>query len=284
MVDREETMNPKTSKKEPKEPGVQSLRRAFSVLEAVCLNPEGLNLAQISKAVGLHNSTTFHLIKTMVSLGVLQQDQRNKTYHVGAHLFALARGATDDVELARISAPILEDLARETGENSHIAVRTSEGVVIIDKREGSAQVRMNERIGAVRPAHATAVGKAILAGLSDEQLNAFLEHHELTEYTTKTITDSERLMLEIAQVRENGIAYDDAEFNEEARCLASPVFDLTGQVVGSIGISGPVWRIGLQNLPKLSDAVRRAANDLSSRLGNPGSPKQRLSDELLAVL
>lgn len=276
-------MAKKTENNNQKEPGVQSIRRAFSILEAVAVAPDGLSLAELSRLVGLHNSTTFHLTKTMTAMGILRQNEQSKTYYVGAHLFALARGAADETELIRLAAPVLEQLARETGENSHLAVRIPEGVVIIDKHEGTSQVRMSERIGSARPAHATAIGKAILAGLSDERLSAFLETNELEAYTENTITDRRRLLQEIAGIRESGLAYDDSEFNEEARCLAAPVFDFTGSVVGSVGISGPVWRIGLQELPKLGEAVKQAAADLSARLGTERK-RDGIPDRILAAI
>ena len=270
--------------KTQKEPGVQSIRRAFGIVEAVCLSPSGINLAHLSKTVGLHTSTTFHLTKTMVAMGILRQDEETKCYHVGARLFGLAAGAADEMELVKLARPMLKRLAVATGENSHISVPTTDGVVIIEKCEGSAQVRMNERIGAIRPVHATAIGKAVLAGRSDQELEEFLQSHDLPSYTVKTITERDRLVAEIQQVRENGIAYDDAEFNEEARCIAAPVFDFTGRVVGSIGISGPVWRVGLQDLPRLGEAVKKSAAELSDALGHARFRADNLPDKILAAL
>ena len=250
-----------------KEPGVQSIRRAFSILDAVSLNPDGLTLAQLSKIVGLHTSTVFHLCKTMVGLGILRQEKSGKSYHIGARLFGLAAGAADEIELVKLAQPVLAELAITTGENSHIAVPSLDGVIIIEKCDGSAQIRMYERIGSFRPLHATAIGKAILSGWAEVELAAFAQDGDLVRYTPKTITDPDRLITEIMQVRENGIAYDDAEYNNEARCLAAPVFDFRGRIIGTIGISGPVWRVGLQDVPHLGEVVKLAANALSEKLG-----------------
>jgi DNA-binding IclR family transcriptional regulator len=277
-------MTDDASGKPQKEPGVQSIRRAFAIVEAVSLSPEGVNLAQLSKAVGLHTSTTFHLTKTMVSMGILRQDESNKSYHVGARFFGLAAGAADEAELVKLAQPMLFDLASTTGENSHIAVPTREGVVIIEKCEGAAQVRMNERIGSVRPLHATAIGKAILSGMSDDEVAAFADAGDLQALTAKTITDRERLIAEVKQIRLNGIAYDDTEFNEEARCMAAPVFDFNGRVIGSIGISGPVWRVGLQDLPRLGEAVKVAATSLSKALGHARSRSTEANDRIAAAV
>lgn len=271
-------MSQETSPKPQKEPGVQSIRRAFAILEAVSLSPEGVTLAELSKIVGLHTSTTFHLTKTMVVMGVLRQAESGKAYHVGARLFGLAAGAADEAELVKLAQPMLAELAAATGENSHIAVPTPDGVVIIEKCDGAAQVRMNERIGSVRPLHATAIGKAVLSGRSDAELEAFARHGELAALTAKTITDADRLVAEIRQVRDNAIAYDDAEFNDEARCMAAPVFNFNGRVIGAIGISGPVWRVGLQDLPRLGEAVKLAARALSDSLGHAPSHGLRAAD------
>src|SRR5262249_7550787 len=91
--------------------GVQSLGRAFSILEEVARHREGIGLAELSKLVGLHNSTTFHLAKTLVSLGYIRQERDSKRYRVGRPLFALAASALDEIEMVNPATPILEDLS-----------------------------------------------------------------------------------------------------------------------------------------------------------------------------
>jgi IclR family transcriptional regulator, KDG regulon repressor len=277
-------MAKETTDKPQKEPGVQSIRRAFAILEAVALSPEGLTLAQLSKSVDLHTSTAFHLAKTMVAMGIIRQDENGKGYHIGARLFGLAAGATDEMELVQLAHPVLQKLAMETGENSHIAVPTPDGVVIIEKCDGSAQVRMNERVGAIRPLHATAIGKAVLCGLDDEALARYAEKADLKAITAKTITEADRLVQEIQQARRDGIAWDDTEFNEEARCMAAPVRDFSGRIIGSLGISGPVWRVGLQDLPRLGEAVKLAAEDLSAALGHSHILRSSDLDKIAAAV
>ena len=92
--------------------GVQSLARAFSILEEVARSREGINLAELSRKVGLHNSTTFHLVKTMVSLGYIRQIKDDKRYRIGRPLFALAANALDEIEMVSLATPVLEDLSR----------------------------------------------------------------------------------------------------------------------------------------------------------------------------
>ena len=228
--------------------GVQSIGRAFSILEEVARNRDGIGLADLSKKVGLHNSTTFHLVKTMVSLGYIRQLKDSKRYRIGRPLFALAASALDEMEMVSMATPVLDDLSRATGESSHFATRMSDAVVVMARTPGPGAFQLTDRVGVVRPAYCTALGKIILAALRPDQLDRYLERVELKAMTAKTITNAQRLRRELQDVRRTGIAIDDGEFDTEMRCAAMPVHDFSGQVVGAIGISGPVWRLSIQTL------------------------------------
>jgi len=256
--------------------GVQSIARAFSIAEEIARNRDGINLAELSKRVGLHNSTTFHLVKTMVQLGYVSQLADSRKYRIGRRMFTLAAGALDEIELVNVATPVLEKLTAGTGEYSHFAIRSGEQIVVVAKTAGTGIFQMVDRTGAVRPAHATALGKVLLAALSPVQLERYLETCELRPFTAKTIVEREALLREIAEVRRKGLAFDDGEFDAEARCVAVPVHDFTGRVAGAIGISGPMWRLSLQALQEKAKYVREAAVDLSSELGfKPAPEKER---------
>jgi len=248
--------------------GVQSIERAFAILEEVARHRDGIRLGELSRRLGLHTSTAFHLVKTMVLLGYLRQMPDDKTYRIGSPLFTLAAGALDDVEMASLAMPVLESLSAATGESSHFAIRSGDDIVVLARTVGSGAFQLADRVGAVRPAHCTALGKILLAALSDEQLAAYLKRRPPVALTPKTITDTDMILREIAGVRKNGIAYDDSEFNIEARCVAMPVYDLTGTVRGAIGISGAVWRLSLQALEEKARHVRMAAEQISREFGS----------------
>lgn len=253
--------------------GVQSLGRAFSILEEVARHREGIGLAELSKLVGLHNSTTFHLAKTMVSLGYMRQERDSKRYRVGRPLFALAASALDEIEMVNLATPVLEDLSRETGESGHFAVRMGDSVVVIARTSGPGAFQLTDRVGVVRPAHCTALGKIILASLRPDQLKRFLERVELKPSTPKSITEPSVLLREIAEIRRSAIAIDDGEFNAEVRCIAVPVYNFTGDVIGALGISGPIWRMSDQVLKSRAKLVQAAAQRLSAEFGASNAAK-----------
>ena len=258
--------------------GVQSIGRGFAILEEIARNRDGIGLAELSKRVGLHNSTTFHLVKTMVSLGYVRQLKDSKRYRVGRPLFALAASALDEIEMMSLATPVLEDLSRETGESAHFSVRMGDAVVVLARTGGQGAFQLTDRVGVVRPAHCTALGKIMLASLSNEKFEHYLLRAELKPLTAKSINSAERLRREIAEVRRSGMAFDDGEFDSELRCVALPVRDFSGQVTGAIGISGPVWRLSIEGLQKRARTVRAAADRLSAEFGYTGDAPVRAAE------
>ena len=245
---------------------VQSLERAFSILEAIAGSDQPLSLAELSRATGLHTSTAFHLIKTLILLGYVRQED-TKRYRIGPRLFMQAAGASNEIGLVNLATPHLKRLADETGETAHLAVRADNGIAVIAKVEARSTVRTSERLGIVRPAHCTAIGKVLLADLPDDELEHYLRTETFKAFTAKTITDRASVREEIRRVAASGIAYDDAEFSEELRCVAAPVRNYMRQTVASLGISGPVWRVTLHEMRRFGTRVAAVAADLSRDLG-----------------
>jgi DNA-binding IclR family transcriptional regulator len=276
------TVSTSKSPGEHRSGGIQSIRRACELLETVARSPDGIGLADLSRTLGLHTSTTFHIAKTLLTLGYLRQIEQSRFYKIGRPLFALASAALDEVELISAARPVLAELANATGETSYFGVMSGDKLVVLAKHDGSGAIRINDRIGNVRPLHCTALGKVMLASFELEQFEAFLQNSDLPIFTSRTIKTVEQLRQEIAEVRRCGIAFDDGEVNEELRCAAVPVVNFTSQVIGSLGISGPGWRLSIQALHKNAITLQQAAERLSSELGGrrqtlPNSSLQNVS-------
>jgi DNA-binding IclR family transcriptional regulator len=256
-----------TGDEERQRGGVQSIARAFAILEEVARDREGVALADLSKRVGLHNSTAFHLVKTMVSLGYIRQLKDSKRYRIGRPFFALAAAALDEMEMVSMATPVLEQLSLETGESSHFAVSMNDAVVVLARTDGPSAFQLTGRVGIRRPAYCTALGKIILAALRTDQLQRYLDRNELKPMTDRTITDPKLFLREIEEVRRADIAFDDGEFDSEVRCAAMAVRDFTGRTAGAIGISGPIWRLTIQSLQNRTRTLKEAAGRLSAAFG-----------------
>ncbi len=194
----------------------------------------------------------------------------SKRYRISRPLFALAASALDEIEMMSLATPVLDDLARATGESTHFSVPMGDAVVVLARTSGPGAFQLTDRVGVVRPAHCTALGKIMLAALAPEQFAGYLQRAELKTSTPKSIVSAGQLEREIAEVRRSGLAIDDGEFDPAVRCVAVPVRDFSGRVMGAIGISGPVWRLSIDALHKRARLVRVAADRLSSDFGYAG--------------
>ena len=249
-------------------PIIQSLQRGLGILEIIAKKQTGVTPAEISREIGLHASTTFHLLRTLTALGYVSQDPGTKQYYVGSKIFHLASSVSNEVQLLKMANPLLADMAQQTGETSHLAVFERGEVIVVGKIDGESPVGVTERVGYPRPAHCTAIGKVLLASLSDAEFQAFFSSADLRPSTPRTITSRLALEQELARVRTQGYAIDDEEFAQGLRCLAAPVRNFTGTVVAAIGISGPVWRVTLDRVARLTEFVRAASARLSHALGH----------------
>ena len=221
-----------------------------------------------AKRVGLHNSTTFHLVKTMASLGYIRQIKDSKRYRIGRPLFALAASALDEIEMVSMATPVLDDLSHATGESSHFATRMSDAVVVMARTPGPGAFQLTERVGVVRPAYCTALGKVILAALRPDQLDRYLDRVELKAADTKHDHRCAGACCRKLRKSEPPVLRSTtANFDSELRCAAMPIFDFSGQVVGAIGISGPVWRLSIQALQSRARDLETAAKRLSEAFG-----------------
>jgi DNA-binding IclR family transcriptional regulator len=255
------------AEKKTRDGGIQSLERASAILDAVARRPEGINLAAICTEVGLHTSTAFHLIKTLVKLGFLSQSADNKQYRIGRHLFMLAAGALDENALVTAATPALERLSAVTGQAAHLAVLADNQVVVLARTAATGMLQLVVRNGATRPPHATAIGKTLLAGLPPTEFDRLLETLPMQALTPHTITDREVLRSQVVEARKLGIAFDDRELDMDVRCMAVPVRDFSGRCAGAMGISVPAWRLSQEELQAKAGQLREIADALSAELG-----------------
>lgn len=248
--------------------GIQSLERAAAILDIVAASrAEGVALADLSERTGLHTSTAFHLLKTLEGLGYVERVADSKRYRIGGRIFVLAAGALDEATLLSLGTPVLERLSHDTGEAAHLAVRSGADIVLVARTAATGMLQMSERAGVVRPAHATAIGKLLLAQLPLEQLELLLDRIDLRPFTERTLTDRAALVAELSEVRETGVAHDRRELDDDVVCVAVPVLDFAGRCVAAMGVSGPVWRMEEEALAPKLDRLRTAAAELSGKLG-----------------
>ncbi|WP_035831347.1 IclR family transcriptional regulator, partial [Kaistia adipata] len=249
--------------------GIQSLERAAMILSVVAQRAEtGIGLTEVAAQTGLHTSTAFHLIKSMETLGFVARVGDGKAYCIGPRIFALAAGAPLIQTLIRFGQPVLDALSAETGEASHLAVRSGRDILLVARAEARGMLQMADVIGQPRPPHATAIGKLLLAHCDPAQRD--LEGLRFEPFTDATLRSAPALGADLERVLARGYAEDRGELDENVRCIAVPVRNFSGAVIAAIGLSGPIWKMTDAVVAAHLETLRGHASQLSALMGHAG--------------
>jgi len=249
---------------------VGALMHGLAVLDLFSAEEPVLSVGDIGRRLGVHKSSASRLAATLSAAGYLEPAGPGPgRYRLGAKLLRLAALVAAGDALTRVGVPILEGLVRRTGETGHVATLEGTEVVTIAVVDGWRSVRMHSAVGKRSPAHATAIGKALLAALPDAELARRYGAARLERRTPRTLRTVDGLLSHLRAVRAEGWAFDAEELEPGLRCVAAPVFDHTGAVVAAAGLSGPAGRIIPPAAAALARDVRATAADISAALGAP---------------
>ena len=257
---------------------IQALERAASILGAFTADEPELRLSDLAERLGLHKATTHRFLVNLEHLGFVERAPRSGKYRLGWRLFELGGLVSQRLDLWDEALPFLEGLVRDTGETGHLAVLEAGQVVYIERVETRRALRLPAAARRGHPAHATNLGKVLLAHASPDIVDGILLSGELPAFTHNTITSVDQLRIELASIKERGYSVDNEEYDEGLRCIGAPVRDSSGRVVAAIGIGGPVTRITPARIEDLARVVIAAAHGLSLRLGAGHAPAWASSD------
>lgn len=233
---------------------ITSVRRALRLLEAVAASDGEAPAKQLARAVGLPIGTTYHLLRTLTFEGYLQR-LADGTYVLGDEVARLL----DSGELLAVRQrirPALAALRDEARAPAYFALYEDGEVVVRDIQDSPQYPRIDMWVGFRDAAHATALGKCVLAFLDDAEARDYLDRHPLHELTVRTITSRSTFLQVLEETRSSGLAVEDAEYLPRNACLAAPV--LARGVTGAVGISFPRRR--LADLPTLAPTVKAIAH------------------------
>jgi DNA-binding IclR family transcriptional regulator len=223
--------------------------------------------AEAAKATGLSRSATYRIADRLRGWGFLEANPATEALRLGSEAVRLGMAALASLEVTRLAPPYLRRLADQTKETVNLAVVDGDEVVYIHKEEGTLAVKMSARLGSRRPLHCTALGKAYLAALAPEELEARLAGLELARHTAATITDPAALAAELERVRRRGWAVDDEEVEEGVYCLGAAVRDHRRLAVAAISVAGPAYRLRAR-ADQVGTLVAGTAAAISRRLGH----------------
>ena len=247
--------------------GVQSVERTLDILESLVDFASEVGLVEISQVVTLPLATVHRLLGTLIRRGYVKQNRQNRKYSLGFRALQMGNDMRQRFALRLEARPFLHRLMERTGESANLAVLDDGEVVYIDQAQSSKILRMFTQLGNRVPAHSTGSGKVMLAFGTAEATDGVVRRYGMPPRTPHTIVDPLRFRDELARIRAQGFALDDEEHEEGVRCLAVPVRDGSGQVVASLSVSGPVTRLGDQQIHDFTAEILECGAQLSARMG-----------------
>ena len=245
---------------------IQAIERAVAILNAFSAEDPELGVTELAGRLGLHKSTVHRFMVNLEAAGLVERT-RSARYRLGLRIFELGGLVMQRMNLWDEALPFLEGLVRDTGETGHLAVLDGGEAIYIERVEARRALRIPSAVGRGYPAHATNLGKVLLADLAPERLRQLLGDRPLGAFTPHTITDPAELEAELERIRAQGFAVDNEEYDEGLRCIGAPIYDHSGHAVAALGIGGPVTRITPERVDVLAELVMTAARGLSRRLG-----------------
>lgn len=252
---------------------VAALDRGLKLLSILARDRRS-TLTEIAMRAGMPPSTAHRLLMTLQSHRFADFDENSQDWMIGVEAYRIGAGFLNRINIVEAAQPIMHDLVNETGETANLAVADDGDVIFVSQVETPNPIRAFFRPGTRSQMHASGAGKALLAQMSQHNLEALLQKKGLPEFTETTFTKPDLLFSELKQIRKQGWAFDDEERHEGMRCVAAPVFGAHGNALAAISVSGPSARFTEPRIADFSAAVRRAATRLTQEVGGDADTHQ----------
>ncbi len=246
----------------PEKSAIQVIDRMSSLLDAVSRYPEPISLKVLAAETGLHSSTAFRILDSMLANGFVERDPTGK-YQLGRKLLRLGSRVRAQSDVRQIAQPVMARLRDKLGESINLTIREGDEVVYIEKATPNRMMHVQQLVGSRAPLHVTAVGKLMLALSGEEECRAYAARTNLPAYTRNTINDLSKLLNEADKIRDQGYALDDEEAEIGVGCIGTLIFDGSDNIVAGLSVSAPIDRRKLEWV----DDIMQGAREISEQLG-----------------
>ncbi|MDF0597732.1 SMP-30/gluconolactonase/LRE family protein [Psychromarinibacter halotolerans] len=249
------------------QPGMQALQRGLHILELVASRDGPVRFTTLLEASALPKGTLHRILQTLIDERYLSLDDRSQSYALGSKPFQLAHRVWDQFDLRGAAEPELERLADLTGEAVRLGIVDGDKVLYIDQRDTPRQVRLANGTGARSAIHATALGKAMAAHMTEAERQRLLKDVDLESFTDKTIVEAGDLGQQLNIVKARGYAISNGEQYDDVSAVAAAILDHRARPLAAIGIVGPSYRLPTETLHSYGREVIEAARRISGNIG-----------------
>jgi len=256
---------------------MNSVERAFAILEFLNTSRRGWNISEISRKLGLPKSSTHVLFSTLDRLGYITEFQSSRRYQLSPKLYGLGRRALETTPLPTIALPHLHWLVQQTNLAAHVGILEKKQVVFIQKVEGPGIIKFDTYIGKCSPLHCTGLGKSLVAFRPEEEIKALLEKYTFNRFTKQTISSYNSFIVECERIRRAGYSMDDEEEELGIRCVAVPILS-DGVAVAAVSVTGTTAQMPHEAIANVVSKAMCAANRIASQL-QPARVRHLTSEE-----
>jgi DNA-binding IclR family transcriptional regulator len=246
-----------------KEYRIQAIDRATELLNAIARYPEPVSLKVLSAETGLHSSTTFRILASLIHNRLVEKDSAGN-YRLGLRLLQLGARLHSNIDIRSLAMPIMEELRDSLNESINLTIREGDEVVYIEKATPKRMMHVQQLVGSRAPLHVTAVGKLMLGVAGDEAIDGYARRTNLPAYTRNTINNVERLRRECIEAVSRGYALDNEEAEIDVGCIGVLIYDNTNTAVAGLSVSSPIDR----RKDAWADDLIEAGKKLSAQLGH----------------
>lgn len=243
-----------------------TVKNALTLLGLFSTKSPELGLSELKRLAGMDKATTHRMLTALREAGMLEQHAASKLYRLGPEILRLARVREETFPFTTVVQPVLEDLAKVTGETSHCSLYTNDALAVIASVESNKASRVSIRGSEVLPLHATAAGVAFLAFAPDKVVDEVLKS-KLTAFTARTCKSVNAFRKLLADARKNGFAILDKAYEDDVCGVAAPIFSSGGSAIGALAVATPSHRMTDDLMETIVEAVTESASALSRKLG-----------------
>jgi DNA-binding IclR family transcriptional regulator len=249
-----------------KQPYGTVLIKAASILDVLSAKKEPQSLNVIAQESGLTSSTALKILDTLLLIGYVKKHPETKKFELGSALIKYANKYLANLDISKISYPYLKELQNSLDETIHLGILEGDEILTVNKLETNKPiVCLNSRIGLSKPLYCSAMGKAVLAEMSESEVLAYLSRVELKAITETTITDSETLFRQLEDVKRSGYAIDDNEGEKDVYCLGVSLV-MNNQTYGAFSVSVPSYRITPEIRNQIVQAILKTKQNILREL------------------
>lgn len=245
---------------------IKSLDRAMVVLERLSEIGDA-TLSELAGDLKQAPASIYRVLVTLQGRGIVGYEADGQIWHIGPTAYLIGSRFLRRTSLVERARPVLRRLMEQTGETANLGIGREDKVLFVSQVETHATIRAFFPPGTMSPMHASGIGKALLAYMPPDQRDRLLDGAKLEQFTQFTCANRDALEADLGQVKARGYAIDAEEKNLGMRCIAAPIFDVYGETVAGISVSGPTSRVRVELTQDIATHVKAAATALTRALG-----------------